>query len=251
MKKFWSFQARSDGVGELYLYGEIADASWLGDEITPAQFARELDALGELRELYVNIHSPGGDAFAGIAIYSILQRCPAKKIVRIDGLAASAASLIAMAGDVIQMPKGATMMIHNAWAHASGEAADLRKVADELDRLGGLMAEIYAWRTGVEMDAVRAMMDAETWMSGEEACAAGFADELVDGVQAAACAGWDEALARYAHAPERLHKCGHVHAGDSPARDAVLGISEPAEQAIRAQREWLWKMRKKVNGGHE
>ena len=126
MKKFWSFQARSDGVGELYLYGEIADASWLGDEITPAQFARELDALGELRELYVNIHSPGGDAFAGIAIYSILQRCPAKKIVRIDGLAASAASLIAMAGDVIQMPKGATMMIHNAWAHASGEAADLR-----------------------------------------------------------------------------------------------------------------------------
>ena len=143
------------------------------------------------------------------------------------------------------------MMIHNAWAHASGEAADLRKVADELDRLGGQMAEIYAWRTGVEMDVVRAMMDAETWMSGEEACAAGFADELVDGVQAAACAGWDEALARYAHAPERLHKCGHVHAGDSPARDAVLGIGKPAEQAIRAQREWLWKMRKKVNGGNE
>ena len=143
------------------------------------------------------------------------------------------------------------MMIHNAWAHASGEAADLRKVADELDRLGGQMAEIYAWRTGVEMDVVRSMMDAETWMSGEEACAAGFADELVDGVQAAAGAGWDEALARYAHAPESLHKCGHVHAGDSPARDAVLGISEPAEQAIRAQREWLWKMRKKVNGGNE
>lgn len=251
MKKFWTFQARSDGIGELYLYGEIADASWMDDEITPAKFARELDALGELRELYVNIHSPGGDAFAGIAIYNILQRCPAKKIVRIDGLAASAASLIAMAGDVIQMPKSATMMIHNAWARASGEAADLRKVADELDRLGEQMAGIYAWRTGMEMDVVRAMMGAETWMSGEEACAAGFADEVVDGVQAAACAGWDEALTRYAHAPESLHKCGHVHAGDSPARDAVLGISEPAEQAIRAQREWLWKMRKKVNGGNE
>ena len=140
MKKFWSFQARSDGVGELYLYGEIADASWLGDEITPAQFARELDALGELRELYVNIHSPGGDAFAGIAIYNILQRCPAKKTVRIDGLAASAASLIAMSGDVIQMPKSATMMIHNAWARASGEAAQARKKPEPADEAGKLFA---------------------------------------------------------------------------------------------------------------
>ena len=130
------------------------------NEITPAQFQKELAALGDISTLDVYINSPGGDIFAGFSLYNILNRHPAtKKNVHIDGLAASAASVVAMAGDTIKMPENATLMIHNAWTYTGGGAEDLRRTADELDRINDQIAGIYAARTGKEKDEISALTD--------------------------------------------------------------------------------------------
>lgn len=199
MKKFWEFKAKNN-TGELFLYGEIAESSWWGDEVTPAQFQRELAALGDIGELKVYINSPGGDAFAGIAIYNILKRHAAKKTVHVDGLAASAASVIAMAADVLIIPRSATLMIHNAWTCACGGSEDLRAMADELDRINSQMSEIYAERSGMAQEDVAALMQAETWMSGTEALEKGLCDETDEAIPVAACADAGF-FARYLHPP--------------------------------------------------
>ena len=201
MTKFWEFKALGN-AGELFLYGEISDASWWGDEVTPSQFQKDLAALGDISTLDVYINSPGGDIFAGFSLYNILNRHPAAKTVHIDGLAASAASVVAMAGDTIKMPANATMMIHNAWTYASGGAEDLRKTADELDRINDQIADIYAARTGKDKADISDLMAAETWMSGAEALDMGFVDELIENKKVAACAGTEKWFALYKHAPE-------------------------------------------------
>ncbi len=146
--KFWNFKGSGDKRAELLLYGDISDSSWWGDEVTPKQFKADLDALGDVAELDIYINSGGGDVFAGFAIYNMLKRHTAKKTVYVDGLAASVASVIAMAGDKIIMPENAMLMIHNAWAVAKGNKAKLRKIADEMDKIDGMLAGIYAARTG-------------------------------------------------------------------------------------------------------
>lgn len=187
-RKFWTFQAAADEekVGELLLYGPISDFSWWGDEVTPKQFKEDLDALGEIDELRIYINSPGGDVFAGQAILSMLKRHNAQKVVYVDGLAASAASVVAMAGDVIRMPRNAMMMIHNVWTFVAGDANDLREVADTLERISETIVAAYQERTGLDRDQIKAMMDAETWMTAEEAVEKGFADEIEEAKQVAA-----------------------------------------------------------------
>ena len=204
MKTFWDFRAAAPKKAELYLYGEISDSSWFGDEVTPAQFQKDLAALGEIEALDVYINSPGGDVFAGITIYNILKRHPAQKTVHVDGLAASSASIVAMAGDRVVMPKAATLMIHNAWALVGGNKARIRAIADELERVDGQLAEIYAERTGKDVGIIAGWMDAERWMSGEEALADGFADEIEEGKAIAACADLDKYLALYQNPPKDL-----------------------------------------------
>ena len=185
-KKFWNFETPEAGRGELTLYGDISDASWWGDEVTPAQFKDDLDALGDVSELDIYINSGGGDVFAGIAIYNMLRRHPARKVVRIDGLAASIASVIAMAGEEIVMAENAMMMIHEAWANVSGNKRELRKVAEELERIDGVLAFTYTARSGGEEKDIKAMLEAETWMTAKEAVEKGFADRVETGLKAAA-----------------------------------------------------------------
>lgn len=201
MKTFWEFKGLADKKGELYLYGEISDTSWFGDEVTPAQFQKDLGKLGDIESLDVYVNSPGGDVFAGITIYNVLKRHAARKTVHIDGLAASSASIVAMAGDKIIMPKAATLMIHNAWAIGMGNKARMRALADELERLDGQLAGIYADRTGKDPAVVAAWMESERWMSGDEALADGFCDEVEENKQIAACADIEKYLARYKNAP--------------------------------------------------
>ena len=147
------------------------------------------------------INSPGGDVFAGITIYNMLKRHKAAKTVHVDGLAASSASIVAMAGDRVVMPKAATLMIHNAWALVGGNKARIRAIADELERVDGQLAEIYAERTGKDAGIIAGWMDAERWMSGEEALADGFADEIEQNKQIAACADVDKYFRHYKNAP--------------------------------------------------
>ena len=201
MGKFWDFSMQASGAGALALYGEISDTSWFGDEVTPAAFLKDLEALGEIGALDVYINSPGGDVFAGYAIYHMLRRHPARVTVHVDGLAASAASVVAMAGDRIVMPAASMMMVHRAWTLACGDAARLLDIAAELERVDAQLAQLYADRTGKAIEDIEALMAAETWMTGAEALEMGFCDEVEPNKRIAALCG-PEALARYKHPPE-------------------------------------------------
>jgi len=185
-KKFWSFKNKDESTGELMLYGDISSLSWRGDEVTPKQFKKDLDDLGDISTLNVYINSNGGDVFAGQAIYSMIKRHKATVNVYIDGLAASIASVIAMAGDKVIIPKNAMLMIHNPWATAIGNAEDFRKMADDLDKIRESIITTYKDKSELEDEKIIELMDAETWLTAEEAVDYGFADEIEDEKQVAA-----------------------------------------------------------------
>jgi ATP-dependent Clp protease protease subunit len=153
-KKFWQFKAKGNNTGDLMLYGDIADATWWGDEVTPKDFKADLDSLGNISDLNVYINSGGGDVFAGQAIYSMLKRHNATVNVYVDGLAASIASIIAMAGDKVIMPKNAMLMVHNPWTGGMGNANDFRKLADDLDKIGESLIAVYQDKTGMDKDKI-------------------------------------------------------------------------------------------------
>mgnify|MGYP003936175649 CR=1 FL=1 len=203
MKKFWNLKKTQNNIGELYLYSEIADTTWWGDETTPKQFKEELDSLGDIDTLNVYINSPGGDVFAGITIYNMLKRHPATKNVYIDGLAASIASVIAMAGDSIIMPKNAMMMIHKAWGVCIGNANDMRKFADDLEKIEESIVESYMTKASISEDEIKSMMDAETWLSAEECYGYGLCTEVVEEKKMAACIS-DKFMKNYKNVPKQL-----------------------------------------------
>lgn len=202
-KKFWNFKALDEKTGELTLYGEISDVTWWGDEITPKQFKEDLDTLGDIDVLNVYINSPGGDVFAGQTIYSMLKRHKAQVNVYIDGLAASIASLIAMAGDKVIMPENAMMMIHNPWTWGAGNANDFRKLADDLDKIRDSMIVAYKNKSGLSDDEIKDIMDAETWLSAKDCLDKGFADEIEEAKEVAACVD-EKYFGRYKNVPENL-----------------------------------------------
>lgn len=217
-KKFWSMKALDNKTGEVLLYGEISDVSWWGDEVTPKQFKEDLDALGDVETIKVFINSPGGDVFAGQAIYSMLKRHKAQVHVYIDGLAASIASLIAMAGDKVVMPANAMMMIHNPWTFAVGNANDFRKLADDLDKIGDSMITAYGSRSALTTEEIKGLLDAETWLTAQECVEYGFADEVEEAKELAASID-KKFLSRYQNIPETLKK---VLDGEKPKNDDQL-----------------------------
>jgi len=170
---------------EIYLYGVIG-GDWFGDGVTAKQFADDLKALGSVKTIDLRINSEGGSVFDGKAMYSLLVEHKAKVITHIDGLAASAASFIAMAGDEIEIAEGGFVMIHNAWLFAMGDARELRRTADLLDTVNKTILDVYVGRTKGDAAAIARMMDAETWMTSAEAVANGFADRMVDNLKVAA-----------------------------------------------------------------
>lgn len=187
MAKFWKMKKiKNANAAELILYGDIASESWWEDDITPKQMASDLEALGDVSEITVRINSDGGDVFAGVAIHSMLKRHKASITVFVDGLAASIASIIAMAGDKIIMPKGAMMMIHNPMSGMWGYADDFRKMADTLDTIRDSMIPIYVEKTGMSKEEITALLGEETWLSAEEAVAQGFATEIEENLKISA-----------------------------------------------------------------
>jgi ATP-dependent Clp protease protease subunit len=186
-KRFWKFQAATTkNSAELLLYGPISESSWWDDNVTPKQFAEDLNALGDIDDLMVRINSGGGDVFAGQAIHSILKSHKAKVTVMVDGLAASIASVIAMAGDTIIMPRNAMMMIHNPWTWSYGNANDFRKLADDLDKIREGILAAYLDKSGMDRDQLIGLLDAETWLTAEEAKSYGLIDQVDAGKQVAA-----------------------------------------------------------------
>ncbi|EOT3964539.1 ClpP-like prohead protease/major capsid protein fusion protein [Escherichia coli] len=169
------------GAAEISIYEEIG-----GFGITAKQFAEDLKALGDVSHIDLRIHSPGGDVFEGIAIYNLLRNHPAEITVYIDGVAASMASVVAMAGDRVVMPENAMMMIHKPWGISGGNAGDMRDYADLLDKVETVLVPAYARKTGKSAQEITAMLEDETWMDGKECLKHGFADELLPSVTAMA-----------------------------------------------------------------
>jgi ATP-dependent protease ClpP protease subunit len=165
-------------VLELFVYTVIGE-SWYDDGVTPTSVQTAIKNAGAIDKIVVHINSPGGDCFDGTAIHNILRQQNVPVTTIIEGLAASAAFTIAMAGDVIQVCDGAMMMLHNAWTFAMGDSKELRKTADLLDKVSGTMCDVYAKRSGMESAAVQQLMDEETWLSPQEAIDKGFATELL------------------------------------------------------------------------
>lgn len=149
------------------------------------------DFIGDLRAvtsktINVEINSPGGDVFAGLAIYNALKSSGKEIVVKVMGVAASAASLIAMAGDKIVMPKNTFMMVHNPWSFAAGNADELRDTADTLDKIGASLQATYVARTGQTEDKIKELLSKDTWLTADESLALGFATEVTDAVTASA-----------------------------------------------------------------
>ena len=199
-RKWWDIRAQANAAGEveIRIYNEIG--FWGTDAQT---FVTQLDAAAaNASTIVVAINSMGGDVFDAFAIYNALRRHAGKVKVRVDGVAASAASLIAMAGDEIVMPENALLMIHNAHTVTAGEAKDLRRIADLLDNAGDGILAAYAAKSGQSVDEIRGMMDAETWLTAAQAKEKGFCDTIEAAVKLSASASSTALLARFSAVPD-------------------------------------------------
>ena len=205
-KKFWEVKAAANDVGELYIYGDIASHKWDDTDVTVKDFAEDLKALGDLKILNIYLNSLGGSVFQGQAIYSILKRHSAHKNVYIDGIAASIASVIAMAGDTISMPKNSMVMIHNPWTFVMGNSADLRKEADALDKIRESMIVAYMDKIQdkTSEEQLVELLDAETWLSAQDCFDRGFCDEILDAKEIAASCLDSEMLSNYKNTPDSI-----------------------------------------------
>ena len=179
MKKFWNWirDETAPGARILRLEGAIAEESWFDDEVTPAAFKAEL--VSGSGPITVWINSPGGDCVAAAQIYNMLMDYPADVTVRIDGIAASAASVIAMAGTKVQMSPVSVMMIHNPLTVAMGDSDEMRRAIQLLDEVKESIINAYEIKTGLSRARLSHLMDGETWMNAKKALELGFCDEIL------------------------------------------------------------------------
>lgn len=161
------------------IYDVIGEDWWTGGGFTAKRMSAALRSLGK-GPVTVAINSPGGDMFEGLAMYSMLREHPGEVTVKVMGIAASAASIIAMAGDRVQIARAGFLMIHNCWLLAAGNRHELREIADQLEPFDQAMADVYADRTGEDLKAMQKLMDRESYIGGSAAVSQGFADSLLD-----------------------------------------------------------------------
>jgi ATP-dependent Clp protease protease subunit len=171
-------KAASEDTPSISIYEVIGEDPWTGAGVTVKRIDAALRSIGN-KDIIVNINSPGGDVFEGIAIFNRLREHQGRVNVKVLGLAASAASVIAMAGDNIEIGASSFLMIHNAWVLAVGNRHDMREVADFLEPFDRALADVYVARSGQSLDDVQAAMDAETWFNGSQAVELGYADALL------------------------------------------------------------------------
>lgn len=182
MRKFWKWKNQTDETGEieraLELYGTIADESWFDDDITPAMFKSELyNGTGPIT---IWLNSPGGDCVAASQIYTMLMTYPDTVTVKIDGIAASAASVIAMAGSRVLMSPTSMMMIHNPSTAVEGDHRDMQKAIDVLEEVKQSIINAYELKTGQSRTTLSHLMEDETWMNAKKAVELGFADGIME-----------------------------------------------------------------------
>lgn len=223
-------KATAPKVGELLLYGDVGPSDW--GMIDAKSVNDALKQLGDVSVINLRIDSAGGGVFDGMAIYNQLKRHPAAVNVTVDGLAASIASVIAMAGETIQMGEGTQMMIHDASTFAWGNAGEMRRTADLLETISSDIAAIYARRSGKPADELRDLMTAETWLTAQQAVDIGLADDTVLGDSAAQAHLEPEVAARFKHPPKALL----ARVRDQHSASRVASMAARAQTLMRPNR---------------
>lgn len=212
--KWYEIKNKADKA-EIWIYEMIGEDFWTGGGVTAKNFQKELSEI-KASQIDLHINSPGGDVFDGIAIYNLIKQHPANVTTYIDGLAASIASVIALSGDEIYMAENALFMIHNPYGMVMGAAADMRKMADRLDIVRGSISKAYITKTGKDEAEINALMDAETWMTADDAAEFGFIDEVTEKMDMAACAKFVPVM----------EKAGFKHIPAFAAKDAEKALRD-------------------------
>lgn len=196
----------SDTIAELTIFGDISAEKWWGDEVTPTEVKELLDSA-EGRDLKIYINSPGGDVFAGVSIYNMLSRYSGKKEVFVEGLAASAASIIAMAGDIINIPKNAFLMIHRAATITYGNINDIKETLNLLEKIDNTIAETYTLHSANDTTKEKylELMNAETWLNGTEAKEY-FDVNVTESIKMVASCNDSDIWKKYKDVPEEILK---------------------------------------------
>nr|WP_179883938.1 head maturation protease, ClpP-related [Bacillus thuringiensis] len=191
MHNVFTVKNQTDSSADLYIYGDIINNTawkWDDSDVMPDDVKNMLGQLDDKSNLNIYVNSGGGSVFAGLAIYNMLKRNKAQKTVYVDGVAASIASVIALAGDRIVIPSNAFLMIHKPWTISAGNANDFRKMAEDLDHIESGILNVYKenLKDGIGIEEIQQLVDAETWLSGEEA-EKYFNIEVVEAKEIAAC----------------------------------------------------------------
>lgn len=178
-ERFYQLVNHSDQEATLYIYGDITSIKWFENDVCVYDLAKEIGELNG-KKLKVRINSYGGEVAEGLAIYNLLKSYDGEVATICDGFACSAASVVFMAGKQRIMSKSSLLLIHNAWTRASGDANDLRKAADDLEKITQPSIDIYSSVSNLSEEKIKKMMDEETWISADEALSYGFATEVTD-----------------------------------------------------------------------
>ncbi len=215
-KKWWSIKAKAKDA-EIWIYEEIGDFWDAG--VSAKDFAKDMQTIGKVDRIILHLNSPGGIVWDGIAIYNILKQHPAQVSVNIEGLAASIASVVAMAGNEVIMAENAMMMIHDPWGFSMGSADEMRKTADMLDKVKESILNAYVAKSNGKTDEPKFvdLMSAETWMNASEAMDFGLIDSVSESIQLAA--SFDLSKYKYRNAPQNRVECS-----DSRQRCARMSI---------------------------
>jgi ATP-dependent Clp protease protease subunit len=229
-KSWFAMKGAGEGVGEIRIFNDIGDFG-----VSAMDFAQGLDALGAVKTLNISISSNGGDVSHGFAIFNMLNRHKAWKVVTVEGLAASMASVVAMAGDEVRMPANAMMMIHNPWGALMGEADQIKSFGEALEVMQDNIADAYVARTKMDKAEVLALMARETWLSAKKAVELGFADTVENSLQMAAA--FD--LRKFKHVPRKFADANTRIADMSKTaqnakKGAEMDDSEDGEEAAKS-----------------
>jgi ATP-dependent Clp protease, protease subunit len=215
---FFDIKNQTNNSADLYFYGDIIDNTgwkWDDSDVMPDDVKNLLDEIKDVGNLNIYINSGGGSVFAGLAIYNMLKRHKAYKTAYIDGVGASIASVIPFAADKVVIPTNAFLMIHKPWSWSIGNSNDFRKMADDLDKIEQGIMNVYKdnLKEGVDIETIQQLVDAESWLTGEEA-AQYFNVEVAEATNAAACTS--DYFDKYNKTPSRI-----VKAKGQPAKPAA------------------------------
>ncbi|EEV62059.1 Clp protease ClpP [Enterococcus faecium] len=229
MKKFWECkQSANQNEADVFIFGEIVSFKWDDTDTTAASFQKDLKELGEVSQINLHINSPGGSVFEGIAIGNMLRQHKARVVAHVDALAASIASVIVASCDEVIMPENSMLMIHNPWTISMGNAKELRKQADDLDKIAESSVVTYLAKAGEKLteEKIKQIMDEETWMSAQEAYNYGLCDVVESANQVAASIS-QKLFETYQKVPEKLLDSRQENSRD---QEKIEKIVEHAKQ---------------------